>query len=185
MHVTFVEKKSVKSGFCGNRLPREDGGDGNPITILTVYIKINLSQNVNFDVRCTFLRNFYSLILTTEISKKRTGFLVICRLDKVFKSNGIVKQKAVGERDWSKKEKSVPEPDEVGNLIEEVVNFERQINLEVDSDDIQELQNSHNQELTTDDFIAIHEQDIEKFESLDSIQSEDQMTVGNLTEGLG
>ncbi|GFU99679.1 hypothetical protein TNCV_3597501, partial [Trichonephila clavipes] len=42
---------------------------------------------------------------------------------------------------------SVPEPDEIGNLIEEVADLARQINLEVDSDEVQEL-----------DLIEIHEQ---------------------------
>ncbi|GFX21169.1 hypothetical protein TNCV_4367481 [Trichonephila clavipes] len=40
----------------------------------------------------------------------------------------------------------------------------RQINLELDSDDVQELLDSHNQELTIDEVIEMHEQkqDIEK-----------------------
>ncbi|GFU57379.1 uncharacterized protein TNCV_3635581 [Trichonephila clavipes] len=37
------------------------------------------------------------------------------------------------------------------NVIEEVVDLARQINLEVDRDDVQELLDSHNHELTTDD----------------------------------
>ncbi|GFX44250.1 hypothetical protein TNCV_4376381 [Trichonephila clavipes] len=44
---------------------------------------------------------------------------------------------------------SVPELEEIRNLIEEVVDFARQINLEVDSDDVQELLDSHNQKLTS------------------------------------
>ncbi|GFT31134.1 hypothetical protein TNCV_3645321 [Trichonephila clavipes] len=43
---------------------------------------------------------------------------------------------------------------EIGYVIEEVVNLPRQINLEVDSDDIQELLDSHNQELTIVELIA-------------------------------
>ncbi|GFU63694.1 hypothetical protein TNCV_1509732 [Trichonephila clavipes] len=35
----------------------------------------------------------------------------------------------------------------------------RQINLKVDSDDVQELLDSHNQELTIDELIEMHEQD--------------------------
>ncbi|GFX03012.1 hypothetical protein TNCV_3261581 [Trichonephila clavipes] len=35
----------------------------------------------------------------------------------------------------------------------------RQINLEVDSDDVQELLDSHNQELTMDELIEMHEQE--------------------------
>ncbi|GFW41864.1 hypothetical protein TNCV_5731 [Trichonephila clavipes] len=42
------------------------------------------------------------------------------------------------------------ETDEIGNVIEEVVDLARQINLGVDSDDVQELLNSHNQELAID-----------------------------------
>ncbi|GFY24380.1 hypothetical protein TNCV_1014281 [Trichonephila clavipes] len=40
---------------------------------------------------------------------------------------------------------SLPEPDEISNLIEEVVNLTRQINTEVDSDGIQEPLDFHNQ----------------------------------------
>ncbi|GFW82791.1 hypothetical protein TNCV_3493611 [Trichonephila clavipes] len=59
-----------------------------------------------------------------------------------------------------------------------------QINLEVDSDCVQELQDSRNQELTIDELIEMHEQeqDIEELESLDLIQSEDRMMVENLTD---
>ncbi|GFX08912.1 hypothetical protein TNCV_2966231 [Trichonephila clavipes] len=52
---------------------------------------------------------------------------------------------------------SVPEPDGIGNLIEEVADLARQINLEVDSDEAQELMDSHSQEQTMD-LIEIHEQ---------------------------
>ncbi|GFV87986.1 hypothetical protein TNCV_3241361 [Trichonephila clavipes] len=52
-------------------------------------------------------------------------------------------------------------------VIEEVVNLSKQINLEVDSDDVQELLDTHNQELTMD------EQDIEELESLEPVLSED------------
>ncbi|GFV45447.1 hypothetical protein TNCV_299471 [Trichonephila clavipes] len=44
---------------------------------------------------------------------------------------------------------------------------------EVYSDDVQELLDSHNQEMA-----------IEEHEALDPVQSEDQMTVENLTEGF-
>ncbi|GFW94328.1 hypothetical protein TNCV_1432631 [Trichonephila clavipes] len=79
---------------------------------------------------------------------------------------------------------SVPEPDETGKVIEEVVNLSRQINLEADSDDAQELLDFHNQELTMNELLERHEQEqnIDELESL--IQSEDRMTVGNLTEDL-
>ncbi|GFX93585.1 hypothetical protein TNCV_1587621 [Trichonephila clavipes] len=55
---------------------------------------------------------------------------------------------------------SLPKPDEIGNLIEEVVDLAMQINLEVDSDDIQEQLDSHNQELTIHELVE--EQDIER-----------------------
>ncbi|GFW37510.1 hypothetical protein TNCV_861171 [Trichonephila clavipes] len=64
---------------------------------------------------------------------------------------------------------SKPKPDEVSNVTEVVVELAWQINLEVDSDDIQEL-DSHNQVLTIDELTEIHEQDIEEFESLDPVQ---------------
>ncbi|XP_023220465.1 tigger transposable element-derived protein 1-like [Centruroides sculpturatus] len=91
-----------------------------------------------------------------------------------------VSQKTLNEAE------SVPEPDEIGNVIEEVVDLARQINLEVDSDDLQELLDSHNQELTIDELIEMREQeqDIEEPDSLDPVQSEDRMMVGNLTDGL-
>ncbi|GFW39355.1 hypothetical protein TNCV_1833381 [Trichonephila clavipes] len=56
---------------------------------------------------------------------------------------------------------------EIGNGNEEVVNLARQINLEVDSGDILELLDSHNQELTMDELIEMYEQEqsIEKLES--------------------
>ncbi|GFW06543.1 tigger transposable element-derived protein 1 [Trichonephila clavipes] len=78
------------------------------------------------------------------------------------------------------------EPDEISNLIEEVVDLAWQINIEVDSDDVQELLDFHNEKLVIDEFIEIHEQEqhFEELESLDPVQSEDRMTVGNLTEGL-
>ncbi|GFX14651.1 hypothetical protein TNCV_4016491 [Trichonephila clavipes] len=63
--------------------------------------------------------------------------------------------------------------------------FEEQINLEVDGDDVQGLLNSHIQKMTFEDLIQMHEkkQDIEELESSKPVQSE-EMTVGNLTEGL-
>ncbi|GFU34786.1 hypothetical protein TNCV_2319821 [Trichonephila clavipes] len=65
-----------------------------------------------------------------------------------------------------------------------LVDHARQINLEAVSDDVQELLDAHNQEPTIDNLIEMHEQDIEELESLDPVQSEDRMTVGNLTGSL-
>ncbi|GFU76976.1 hypothetical protein TNCV_4521321 [Trichonephila clavipes] len=52
---------------------------------------------------------------------------------------------------------SLPESGEIGNFIEEVVDLARQINSEVDSEDVQELLNSCNQELTFDELMEMHE----------------------------
>ncbi|GFW18101.1 hypothetical protein TNCV_4006411 [Trichonephila clavipes] len=64
------------------------------------------------------------------------------------------------------------------HTLVEVVDLARQINLEADNDDVQELLDSHYQEQTMDELIEMHEQkqDIE-LESL--VQSKDRMTVGN------
>ncbi|GFV48947.1 hypothetical protein TNCV_1093471 [Trichonephila clavipes] len=60
----------------------------------------------------------------------------------------------------------------------------RQINSEVDSDDVQELPDSHNQELTMDELREMHgqEQDIEELVFVDPVQSKDRMTIDNLTQ---
>ncbi|GFU72954.1 transposable element Tcb2 transposase [Trichonephila clavipes] len=70
--------------------------------------------------------------------------------------------------------------------IEEVVDFARQINLEVDSDNVQELLDSHSQELTTNELIEMlkQEQVVEDIGSLDPVQLEDRIAVGNVTEGF-
>ncbi|GFX33720.1 hypothetical protein TNCV_1933871 [Trichonephila clavipes] len=79
---------------------------------------------------------------------------------------------------------SLSEPDEIGILIGEVVNISRQINSEVDSDDAEELLDFHNQKLTTDELIEIHEQEqnCEELKSVDSVQSEERITIA--TRGL-
>ncbi|GFW26588.1 hypothetical protein TNCV_1165221 [Trichonephila clavipes] len=55
--------------------------------------------------------------------------------------------------------KSVIEPNEIGNMIEIVADFTKQINLEMDGDDVQELLDSHNQEFTIDELIEMPEQE--------------------------
>ncbi|GFW85420.1 tigger transposable element-derived protein 1 [Trichonephila clavipes] len=71
-------------------------------------------------------------------------------------------------------------------VLGEVVDLSGQINLEVDSDDVQDLLDFHNQKLTMDLLLDMHKQQhvIEELESLYPVQSEDRMMVGNLTEGL-
>ncbi|GFX91604.1 hypothetical protein TNCV_3681901 [Trichonephila clavipes] len=62
---------------------------------------------------------------------------------------------------------SVPEPGAIGNVIEEVVDLAKQINLEIDNDDVQELLDSHNQESTIVELTEMHKQDIEELLSED------------------
>ncbi|GFX52445.1 hypothetical protein TNCV_4324621 [Trichonephila clavipes] len=72
-------------------------------------------------------------------------------------------------------EESMSVPDEIDNFIEKLSpHLDRQINLEVDSNNVQEMLDSHIQELIIDDLIEIHEQeqDIEKLESLAPLQLE-------------
>ncbi|GFU21923.1 hypothetical protein TNCV_3283931 [Trichonephila clavipes] len=66
--------------------------------------------------------------------------------------------------------------------MEEVLDLARQLHLEVDSVEVQELLDSHNHELTVDELIEMHEQE-QDIEELDPVQSEDRMAVGNVTEG--
>ncbi|GFU45223.1 hypothetical protein TNCV_4236401 [Trichonephila clavipes] len=54
---------------------------------------------------------------------------------------------------------SVPELDEIGNLVEKVVDFAMQINSDVNSDDVQKLLDFHNHELTMDELVEMHEQE--------------------------
>ncbi|GFU11956.1 hypothetical protein TNCV_3265561 [Trichonephila clavipes] len=56
------------------------------------------------------------------------------------------------------------------------------MNLEMDCDDVQELLDSHYQELTINELIEMHEQeqDVVELESLDPVQSEDRMRVGGV-----
>ncbi|GFW04535.1 hypothetical protein TNCV_879041 [Trichonephila clavipes] len=49
---------------------------------------------------------------------------------------------------------------EIGNVIEEVVDLSKLINLEVDSDDVRELLGFHNQKI--DELTEMYEQDIEE-----------------------
>ncbi|GFU84954.1 hypothetical protein TNCV_3896811 [Trichonephila clavipes] len=58
--------------------------------------------------------------------------------------------------------KSVPTTDEIGNVIEEVVDLARHMKFVVDSDDDQKLLVSNNQELTYDELIEMHEQERKK-----------------------
>ncbi|GFU70373.1 hypothetical protein TNCV_2916361 [Trichonephila clavipes] len=71
---------------------------------------------------------------------------------------------------------SVPKSDEIDSLIKKkkkkVVDLARQINLLVDSDDVQELLDSYNHEFIMEELIKIYEQaqGIEELESVDPVQ---------------
>ncbi|GFT81121.1 hypothetical protein TNCV_955091 [Trichonephila clavipes] len=60
----------------------------------------------------------------------------------------------------------------------------RSIMKKVSSNGVQELLDFYYQELTMDELTEMHEQDIEKLESLDPVTSEDRMMVGNWIEGI-
>ncbi|GFT93623.1 hypothetical protein TNCV_677541 [Trichonephila clavipes] len=66
-------------------------------------------------------------------------------------------------------------------MIEEVVDLVMEMEPKEDSGEVQELLDSHNQALTVDKLIEMYEkeQNIE-LESVDSVQSENRMTVGIL-----
>ncbi|GFX25428.1 hypothetical protein TNCV_1424121 [Trichonephila clavipes] len=68
---------------------------------------------------------------------------------------------------------------EIGNGIEEVVDLARQTNLEVNGDDVQEVLDTYNEQLTMDELIEMHEQKktIEEFVSFYLVQSEDRMML--------
>ncbi|GFX48339.1 vitellogenin domain-containing protein [Trichonephila clavipes] len=53
----------------------------------------DLEEHMKIPIKCRYENGKGNLIpyLFPISSKERTGFLVICRLDKVFKSNGIIK----------------------------------------------------------------------------------------------
>ncbi|GFV69984.1 hypothetical protein TNCV_248991 [Trichonephila clavipes] len=67
----------------------------------------------------------------------------------------------------------------IGILLEEVVHLAWQINLKVHCDDVQELLESQWMNLK-----KFQQQDIKELESLDPIQLEDRMMVGNSTKSL-
>ncbi|GFX83374.1 hypothetical protein TNCV_908921 [Trichonephila clavipes] len=62
----------------------------------------------------------------------------------------------------------LPEPNEIGSAIEEIIDHARQINLEVHNDYVKELLNSHNHQLAIDELIEIHEEE-QGFKVLQSI----------------
>ncbi|GFY01607.1 hypothetical protein TNCV_2607911 [Trichonephila clavipes] len=73
------------------------------------------------------------------------------------------------------------QPDDIRNGIEEVVDLARQINLEVDGNDVRELLDSHHQERTMDELVEVQKQE-QNIQEHGPIQS--RRSVGNLTEGI-
>ncbi|GFX04238.1 hypothetical protein TNCV_3973871 [Trichonephila clavipes] len=75
---------------------------------------------------------------------------------------------------------TIPSPE----TKDESMRFENRMTAKVDSDGVRELLDSHNQMLTMDELIEMHEkeQNIEE-ESSDLGQLNDRVTVVNLTEG--
>ncbi|KAL3280856.1 hypothetical protein HHI36_004085 [Cryptolaemus montrouzieri] len=72
------------------------------------------------------------------------------------------------------------DPKQIDSIIEEVVDIAKQLFTRI------ARFTRHNQKLTIDELIKVreHEQDIEQTDSLDPVESENQMTIANLTEGL-
>ncbi|GFX25351.1 hypothetical protein TNCV_1275111 [Trichonephila clavipes] len=66
---------------------------------------------------------------------------------------------------------SAPELDDICNVIEEVVYLARLIIFEADSGDIQELLDTHYQELTIDELVKMHKQSraLKNSDSLDPL----------------
>ncbi|GFW55487.1 hypothetical protein TNCV_118711 [Trichonephila clavipes] len=74
--------------------------------------------------------------------------------------------------------KSLPEPDEIGTLTEEVVDLAKQ----GDSDNVQELLDTHNQELATDKLIEMHHLHAEIVEVEIEVVSPSIVPSGNFAE---
>ncbi|GFU67085.1 hypothetical protein TNCV_4969341 [Trichonephila clavipes] len=73
-----------------------------------------------------------------------------------------------------------PYEDYRGEIVKRLVCLEKgSCRSEVESDDAQEMQDSHNQELVIGEFIEMNEQEqgIEELECLDPVQSEDRMAA--------
>ncbi|GFX42864.1 hypothetical protein TNCV_5072281 [Trichonephila clavipes] len=69
--------------------------------------------------------------------------------EQMFRSGGQSDAKSPA---LSSQAESLPEPDKIDNLIKEV-GLASQINSEVDSDNVRELLDSHEQELTMDELL--------------------------------
>ncbi|GFX24105.1 transposable element Tcb1 transposase [Trichonephila clavipes] len=65
--------------------------------------------------------------------------------------------------------------DENNNVIKEVVNLARQINLERDSDDVQDMPDFYKQELAIDELMELQEQDVEELRPSSIIRSNDSV----------
>ncbi|KAJ8942380.1 hypothetical protein NQ318_011727 [Aromia moschata] len=79
---------------------------------------------------------------------------------------------------------TVIESDLVNQVINDVVTLARRLNLEVDSEDVDELLKSHDEELTLDDLIDMRQQNAMEDEDSEPVAQEKQMPIAKLTESL-
>lgn len=78
-----------------------------------------------------------------------------------------------------------PETDGFTQAVEETLSLAMRLDLEVVKEDITELLESHNQELTVDELIEIQEENaVEESEESESVPAAEQMTIAKLIEGL-
>ncbi|KAI4484098.1 hypothetical protein M0804_007554 [Polistes exclamans] len=71
------------------------------------------------------------------------------------------------------------------HVIKEVVHFIRELDLEVNSDDVNKLLNSHSIKLTIDELIEMREQNVtDASDTSDPVPSDKHMTIAILTESL-
>ncbi|GFT87025.1 hypothetical protein TNCV_1258091 [Trichonephila clavipes] len=95
--------------------------------------------------------------MTTEKASKCGFVLPVCVLQTGVRERCLDTTSAAVER-----LKSVSENDEFCYVIEEVTDLVRQINSEEDSDEVQELLDSQNQELTMNELIERPQRDVQE-----------------------
>ncbi|GFX71336.1 hypothetical protein TNCV_2453471 [Trichonephila clavipes] len=103
----------------------------------------------------SFIDCMIGTVIQLVIPRLTLPLFMRIRSDAVFKSRRFV---------FCLKNRNLGKIGKICTMIEESVKLARQINLEVDSDDVQELLVVHPQELTLDEFIEMQkrEQDLKK-----------------------
>ncbi|GFS53007.1 hypothetical protein TNCV_331311 [Trichonephila clavipes] len=136
MHIKFVVAQLPPAGVAwtfGKEVPFQ------------VSRSVDLSINCLYEGFARFFEKAGKVLLTTPVTKDQRPPSVMKRLKEIPRLTRIsnlinwLPPPTITETQVE----SMPEPDEIGNLIEEVLHFASQINLEVDSDDVQELLVSH------------------------------------------